>query len=126
MIFTQIMILLSILQFFGFGILVGRARSKYHIAPPAMSGHPIVERQIRIQQNTLEVLMMLLPSLWIATHYYPDWLTAGLTTIYFLGRLVYLHGYMKAPERRHLGYGLSVIPIFALIILDFFGIAGSH
>ena len=123
MVWTQFVTLLSVLQFFGFGILVGRARSKFRVLPPAMVGHPIVERHIRVQQNTLEVLMMLFPSLWIATIYWPDWLTASITVVYLVGRFTYIHGYVQAPEKRHLGYGVSVIPVFALIILDLVGIA---
>ncbi|MGJ8631887.1 MAG: MAPEG family protein [Glaciecola sp.] len=40
-------------------------RTKYKVAAPAVSGHPIWERRYRVQQNTLEQLIIFIPALWL-------------------------------------------------------------
>ena len=116
---VEFITLLSIVQVFGFGILVGRVRRIYGVASPKMSGHDVVERYIRIQQNTFELLIMLLPSLWICARYIMPEIAAGLGAIYIFGRILYLRGYSKSPSKRHLGFGVSIAPIFILIAVSF-------
>ncbi len=125
MVWVDLVTLLAVLQFFSFGILVGKARSKHHLPAPAMVGNPLVERYIRVHLNTLELLAFFLPSLWIAARYWGGYWTAGLGVIYLVGRFVYLRAYVQAPEKRHLGYGLSVGPVFILFLLGLIGVVRS-
>ena len=55
----------ALCMYFVVTINVGRARAKYKIIPPQTSGDPNFERVIRVQQNTLEQLVLFLPSLWL-------------------------------------------------------------
>ena len=119
---VELVTILAILQFFCFGILVGRARKKYGVQPPAMVGNPIVERLIRVQQNTLEVLMMFIPSLWIASRHWGDIWPAVLGAIYLFGRMVYLQGYRADPKKRHVGYGISIVPVLLLMLVSLIAI----
>ena len=125
MIWTPLVTLLSVLQLFVFALMVASARAKYKLPVPAVMGQPIVERYIRVQQNTLEIIFILLPSLWIATLYWREWIGASFVVVYLVGRILYMRGYIEAPEKRHVGFQLSMIPILGLIFLDLVGMVRS-
>ena len=56
---------LALLQYIAFGILVGKARGRYGVKAPAITGNDIFERYFRVQQNTLELLVVMLPAMWL-------------------------------------------------------------
>lgn len=88
-------------------INVARSRARHKIMPPRMSGEPEFERVLRVQQNTLEQLILFLPALWLfAIYVSPIW-SAVLGAIWIVGRIVYAWGYYQAAEKRLLGFGLS-------------------
>jgi glutathione S-transferase len=119
--YIELVTVLALLQFLYFGILVGRARTRYAIKAPAVSGDAIFERYYRVQMNTLELLVLFLPALWMASsHIAPLWI-AALGAIYLAGRFIYLRGYVRAPEKRSLGFGLSALPILVLLGIDLIG-----
>jgi glutathione S-transferase len=121
---VAIVAVLALMQYIYFAILVGRARGRFGVNGPAVTGHPVFERYFRVQMNTLELLIALLPGLWLFAHYVsPTW-AAILGTVYLVGRLVYLRSYVADPAKRSLGFGLSMLPIFALLIGALIG-AGS-
>ncbi len=51
---VTIVIALALIEYSVFGMLVGKARGKYGIDAPAITGNPIFERYYRVHQNTLE------------------------------------------------------------------------
>jgi uncharacterized MAPEG superfamily protein len=121
MAYVDIVTILAVLQFIVFAMKVGRARGKYGIKAPATSGNPIFERIFRVQQNTLELLLCLLPALYIAGPYWnPVW-AAGLGLVYLVGREIYAATYVKDPAKRSVGYALSLLPILFLLAGDLFG-----
>jgi len=113
--------LLALVEYMAFGVLVGRARSRYGVAAPAITGHPIFERTMRVQQNTLEQLVVFIPALFAFGHYLSARLAAGLGVVFLIGRIVYLRGYVEAPEKREAGARLSALPIGVLVIGALFG-----
>jgi glutathione S-transferase len=114
--------LLSLLQLFGFSIAVGRAREKYGVKAPAMSGHEIFDRYFRVQMNTVELIVLFLPALYVAANYWgPLWI-ALIGCVYLIGRHLYFLGYIDPAKKRTLGFGLSMIPILILVILGLIGI----
>ena len=116
MAYVHAVIALALIQFFVFGGLVGRARTTYGVAAPAITGHPIFERYYRVQMNTLEQMMVFLPSLWtFATFVSASW-AAGLGLVFVIGRLVYFIGYTKAADKRGIGFGISGLPTMILMI----------
>ena len=122
--FVAIVALLALLQYLFFAILVGRARSKFGVNGPAVTGHPVFERYFRVQMNTLELLIVLLPGLWLFAYYVrPTW-AALLGAVYLVGRFVYLRSYVTDPAKRGMGFGLSLLPIFVLLLGALIG-AGS-
>ena len=62
---------LALLEYFAFGLLVGKARGTYGVKAPATTGHEVFERYFRVQQNTIEQMILFLPSLFIAAAYWP-------------------------------------------------------
>ena len=113
--------LLALLQYLWFGLLVGRARGRYGIAAPAVSGHPIFERYYRVQMNTLELLVVFVPALWIAALYVRPLWPALLGALYLIGRELYARAYVKDPAKRELGYVLSYLPTVALLLIGLIG-----
>jgi glutathione S-transferase len=121
MIWVDIVGLLAVIQLLVFGVLVGRARGKYGVSAPATVGHPMFERYYRVQMNTVELLLVFLPGLWLAAKYWPPRYSAMLGAIYLVGRLVYLNSYVKDPKARSLGFSLSVLPTLVLVIAALVG-----
>jgi uncharacterized MAPEG superfamily protein len=112
---VNLVTLCALLEYFAFGYLVGWARGQYGVKAPAITGHEVFERYFRVQQNTLELLIVFVPALWIAAQYWnPTWM-AAIGAVFLIGRLLYLRGYVSNPKARSLGFGLSALPIFVLI-----------
>ena len=114
--FVAIVALLALLQYLYFATLVGQARGKYGVNGPAVTGHPVFERYFRVQMNTLELLIALLPGLWLFAHYVSAGGAAVLGLVYLAGRFVYLRSYVADPAKRGAGFGLSILPILALLL----------
>jgi uncharacterized membrane protein YecN with MAPEG domain len=119
---TGMVTLLAILIAIGTGMLVARVRTKTGVFPPAMSGHPSVERALRVQGNTVESFIVFLPALWLAALYFQGWLPPIIGLVWCLGRIAYAVGYMSDPSRRHIGFGICMMSIFVLIVLAGIGI----
>jgi glutathione S-transferase len=114
--FVAIVSVLAVLEYAYFGILVGRARAQYGVKAPAITGHEVFERYFRVHQNTLEVLVVLMPSMWLFARYVsPTW-AAILGVVYLVGRVVYLRSYVADPAKRSAGFGLSMLPVLAMAI----------
>ena len=119
---VNLVTLLAVLEYFAFSGLVAKARVKYGIKAPAISGDEMFERYFRVHYNTLELLVMFVPALWIAAAYWnPLWM-AGIGAIYLVGRILYLRGYVADPKGRGLGFGLSIVPIGLLVLAALAGI----
>ena len=113
---VDLVALLALVQFFFFGAMVGRARGQYGVKAPATSGHEMFDRAYRVQMNTLEQLVMLLPVLYLAArHWSPTYAAIG-GAVYLVGRLLYWRAYMADPASRSLGFALSAGPIVVLMI----------
>ncbi len=105
---VAIVALLSLLFYFYTVINVGRARGISKIAAPAMTGHPQLERAVRVQTNTLEWLPIFLVSLWLFDLFIPRpfgaLIAAALGVVWIFGRFLYLTGYMADPAKRSAGF----------------------
>jgi len=114
MAYIDIVTALALLQFIYFGFQVGGARTKYQVKAPAVTGNEIFERYFRVEQNTLEQLIVFIPGLYLFSHYFNPLWAAGLGVVYLIGRQVYFMGYVKDPAKRGPGFGLSFLPTVAL------------
>lgn len=115
---TALVVLLNILAMY----FVGRARGKYQIKAPAISGHPDFERVFRAHQNTLEQTLLFLPVLWLATLYANETTAMGLGYAWLAGRLWYLFGYMKDAGKRSMGFLVGSLAAVGLLGMALVGI----
>ena len=114
MAYVDIVTALALIQFMVFAYKVGGARMKYGVKAPAITGNEIFERHFRVQQNTLEALVVLLPGLYVFSRYFnPVW-AAGLGVVYLIGREIYAATYVRDPAKRSRGYGLTFLPMVIL------------
>jgi hypothetical protein len=116
MAYVDIVTALAVIQFIIFGIKVGAARGKYGVKAPATSGNEIFERHFRVQQNTLEQLIGLIPGIYLFSRYFNPLWAAALGAVYLIGREVYAATYVKNPAKRGPGYGLTFLPIMILLV----------
>src|SRR3954452_10494274 len=110
MAWIHLVTLLALIEYLAFGYLVGKARGTFGVKAPATTGHEIFERYFRVQMNTLELLIVFLPALWMAAAYWNPLWVAAIGALFPIGRALYLRGYVADPRTRSLGYGLSVVP----------------
>jgi len=116
MAWVHTVIALALAEYLWFGAAVGRARGRYKLPAPATTGHADFERYYRVQANTLESLIVLIPAMLIFALYIdPHW-SAGLGFVFVLGRVAYFFGYTRAASKRHWGYMASILPMMALTI----------
>lgn len=113
---------LGLLMYFVVTINVGRARVKYNIIPPQMNGDPNFDRVIRVQQNTLEQLILFIPSLWLFSIFISPVWGAGIGTIWVIGRILYAWGYYQEAKKRTLGFGISSLATITLLLGSLVGI----
>ena len=115
---VHIVLGLALAQFLFFCFAVGKARGTYKVSAPATTGNEIFERYFRVQMNTLEQLIILVPSIVLFAQYsgtYGAYIAAALGVIYLIGRMLYFVSYVKNPKSRSMGYGLSVLPVIVLL-----------
>ncbi len=93
-----------LLFYFATGANVGRYRIRHKFYAPAITGHPEVERAIRVQANTLEWLVIFLPSLWMFCAFFDARIGAGAALVWIVGRVLYMTGYLKDPASRGPGF----------------------
>jgi hypothetical protein len=113
--YVHLVIGLALIEFFLFGLAVSRARARYGVPAPATGGNATFERYFRVQMNTLEQLVIFVPSILLFAHYVGAYLAAALGLLFVIGRAVYFQGYTKAAEGRHVGFTLSIVPNLILL-----------
>ena len=112
--FTALATCLAVMVYFASSILVSKARIKFGVKLPAISGNPDFERVFRAQMNTLEWLPIFLPSLWLFAIYIGDGSAAALGAIWVVGRILYVLGYAKAVAKRGPGFAIQALATIAL------------
>jgi glutathione S-transferase len=114
--------IVSLALYFYMIIRVGQARAKFGVPAPATTGNPDFERVFRVQQNTLEGLIIYLPSLYMFSTYVEPYIAAALGALWVVGRYVYMEGYIEAPERRSAGFGIQALAMIALLLGSLIGV----
>jgi len=125
MIWMDVVAALAIAQYVAFGVIVGTSRNRYGVHAPATTGHPVFERIYRVQVNTLELLVCLLPAMYLSARYWSPNLVAAGGAVYIVGRFVYQRAYVKDPATRTLGFALSIFPVLAMLGATLVGAAMS-
>ncbi len=125
MVWVDIVTLLALVQFFLFAAAVSKARNRFGVHAPATSGHPIFERYFRVHQNTLELLVIFIPSMWLAVRYWYPTYVAAIGVLFLIGRSWYFVAYVKEPKSRAGASALSFGAIGIFWIIAAIGIVRS-
>jgi glutathione S-transferase len=119
--------LLSLALFFWMGADVARARMRFGVIAPDVTGHPEFERHFRVQANTLEGIVLFLPSLWLFALTIDglrgsdlgDKIGGALGLVWIIGRVIYMRSYVRDPASRSLGFGVQALASMLLLIGGF-------
>lgn len=111
-----IVTILALGQFVFFSIQVGSYRGKHGVKAPAVSGAPEFERMFRVQQNTMEQLVVFLPTLWIFGYLVNPAYAAGFGLVFLVGRFIYRAEYLKDPASRSPGFAMSFLPTAVMLV----------
>ncbi len=115
MAWVSLVILLALLEYSLFGALVSRARGRFGIKAPATTGNPEFERYFRVQQNTLESLIILLPAMLIFAWYLSAIWSAVLGLAFVVARGFYAYSYVREPASRH--YPAVISGVVTMILM---------
>ncbi|MCL2713549.1 MAG: MAPEG family protein [Alphaproteobacteria bacterium] len=111
---TALVTLLAVVFYSVLTIDVGRARGRHGIQAPATTGNPDFERRYRVQMNTLEWMPIFLPSLWLFAATISDPIAAAIGLVWIIGRIIYSISYVSLPSKRHAGFMIQFLAVFAL------------
>ncbi len=114
--YVAIVTALVLLVYMYMAFQVGAGRGKYNVEAPAVSGNPTWERLYRVQTNTVEQFVVFLPALWIFAYLgNPVW-AAGIGSVFVIGRVIYMIGYVQDPARRAVGFLIGFLANVVLVI----------
>jgi glutathione S-transferase len=113
---TSLSTLVVLAIFFWTAYLVGKARQKFGVAAPAVSGHEQFDRRFRVQMNTLEQLILLLPLLWLCALWIGDPYAALGGLVWSIGRVIYALSYIADPKKRGPGFALTMAPTMIMAV----------
>ena len=116
-----VVISLILLEYFVFVMMVGMARGKTGIQAPAMTGDPKLERMLRVQLNTLEQMVVVIPAMWLFASFVSASVAAGLGLLFVIGRALYCRGYLIAANKRSLGFAIGGLATIALVLGGLYG-----
>jgi glutathione S-transferase len=111
-----LIILLALAQFTWFSARVGMARGKYGVDAPKTTGDETWERIYRVQQNTMEQLVLFIPAMLAFSVYLSArWaLVPGL--VFLVGRQLYSWEYINKPSSRTPGMALTLLANVVLLV----------
>jgi glutathione S-transferase len=120
--YAIIIILVALLQYIFFTGRTGFTRSKYEVQAPKISGNETWERIYRVQQNTMEQLIIFIPSMLIFSNYVSNTWVMLPGVIFLVGRQIFSHFYITNPDNRAPGMVMSLFSNVALVIGSLIGV----
>ena len=107
---------LALVEYTAFVVLCGQARGRFGVAAPSTTGNTAFERRFRVQANTVEQLVIFLPSLLLFAVYVSEPIAAALGVVFIVGRGLYARGYVVDPAKRGPGFLLTVVSNLSLLV----------
>jgi glutathione S-transferase len=112
--YTAAVTLLALLGYLVVTMNVGKAREKYAVKAPAVTGNEHFERAYRVQMNMLEQMAFFLPSLWLCALLLSDKIAAAVGLVWIVGRALYSVAYIRDPSTR--GKGMMIAFVAAIVL----------
>jgi glutathione S-transferase len=106
---------ITLLMFF-LAFNVGKQRGIHKIDAPAMTGHPMLERAIRVQMNTIEGVLLVLPLMWVYAAFGNPRVAALLGALWIVARIWYSQAYMADPGNRSKAFTAGLLATMGLFI----------
>lgn len=106
---ATLIVMIALLEYIWFTLRVGASRGKYNVSAPACRGDEAWERIFRVQQNTLEQLIIFIPGIYAFAHFVSvkwSWLPGGL---FIVGRFLYSSEYISKPDSRVPGMSMTLL-----------------
>lgn len=113
--------MLALAEYLFFTVQVGRARVRTDMKAPAVSGVEEFERYFRVQQNTVEQLVIFLPSLFAAGWFANSIYAMVVGVAFIVGRGIYYMNYTRDPDTRGVGMIITFGANVALLLGGFVG-----
>jgi len=114
--FVSFVASLALLEYLIIVLLTGRARATYNVDAPATTGHPMFERWIRVQQNTVEQLVVFIPALFLFAEQVSNRLAGLLGLAFVVGRVIYVRSYVADPKTRGSGFIIGFTATALLVV----------
>lgn len=105
----------ALIAYAWFFIKVGKARKLYGVEAPKTTGNVNFERVFRVQQNTIEHMVIFLPGLWIFGTYVSDPIAGLLGLAWTAARA--LHAAESYADQKRRGTGAALTALIELVLL---------
>lgn len=122
---TTLVTLLALIVYMWTALKVGNARMKHNVLAPATTGPDDFNRAFRVQQNTLEQLVLFLPALWLAHLSVGAIWVPAVGAVWVVGRILYGFLYVRDPAKRGPGFLLTLLPTVILLLTALIHVLGN-
>jgi len=113
---ATLIVLLALLQYVWFTMRVGITRGKFKVDAPACKGDETWERLFRVQQNTMEQLLIMIPATFAFAYYLSGLWALVVGAIFIIGRFLYSAEYLKDPKSRAPGMTVTLLSNVVLVL----------
>lgn len=120
--YISLVVIIALIEYLFFQGMAGKARGQYQIKAPAIIGNENFERSLRVQQNTLEQLIIFIPVIYLAGFYANEIAAALLGSMFLIGRPLYYKSYINDPSKRGPGMLIGYIPTVLLALMALVGV----
>ena len=100
----------------------GMTRMKHKEPPYETTKSKEVMIANRAHMNTIEMMVVYLPILWVATVFGPTAIVSWVGVIWFVSRVWYALGYLKDPKKRQTPFMIGMACIAVTAILGLYGV----
>ena len=107
---------LALLEYATFVWQAGSARGRTGIPAPSMHGNEEFERRRRVLENTIEQLVLFLPSIFLFAWFVSEGIAAALGVVFIVGRALYAHAYVTDPAKRGPGFLMTLGSNLVLLV----------